>query len=77
MTTSNDVEDKTITIKAFPILKQFNYSHLKSIELKEVSQKFHTLAWEIAQSLPVNEERHVCLRKLLEAKDCAVRSVLD
>jgi hypothetical protein len=44
--------------------------------LPEVSQWFGVLAREIVSSLPSNPERTVALRKLLEAKDAAVRARL-
>jgi hypothetical protein len=41
--------------------------------LRAVSASFADLANSIAQNLPRNPERTVALRKLLDAKDCAVR----
>ena len=58
------------------LLQFFEYGHLQDPALKEVSKKFHFLAHNLAGSLPENPESTVALRKLLEAKDCAVRSVL-
>ena len=58
-----------------PMLQFFAYSHLPA-HLQEVSAPFHALADTITKALPRNPERTVALRKLLEAKDCAVRSVL-
>lgn len=57
------------------VLKFFKYGHLPE-KLKEVSAKFHTLAHEVANSCPDNPETTVALRKLLEAKDAAVRACL-
>lgn len=54
------------------VLQFFTYEHLKS-PLREVSQKFAELAQEVAEG-PQNPETTVALRKLLEAKDCAVRA---
>ena len=56
-----------------PMLQYFEYAHLK-IEVQEVSVKFYDLAYHIVRALPRNPERTVALRKLLEAKDCAIRS---
>ncbi|MGK7929127.1 MAG: hypothetical protein AB4290_28470 [Spirulina sp.] len=56
------------------ILRFFEYDHLKPF-LQEVSKPFGDLAHKIAE-MPENEERDMALRKLLEAKDCAVRAVL-
>jgi hypothetical protein len=39
-----------------------------------VSHQFYQLAHLLAATLPVNEERVVALRKLLEARDAAIRS---
>ena len=56
------------------MLKFFAYDHLRD-DLKPVSQAFAHLAHHIAQSVPAGPERTVSLRKLLEAKDAAVRAV--
>jgi hypothetical protein len=56
------------------ILQFFAYSHLPA-QLQEVSKPFGELAEKIADG-PQNAEATVALRKLLEAKDCAVRAVL-
>lgn len=60
-----------------PILQFFAYDHLPE-ELQLISEPFHTLAHAIAndENIPRNPERTVALRKLLEAKDCAVRAKL-
>lgn len=58
-----------------PILQFFNYRHLPS-ELQPVSAPFSELAHWIDAALPRNPERTVALRKLLEAKDAAVRARL-
>lgn len=56
------------------LMQYFTYSHLPP-HLQEVSKKFAELA-EYVDSLPSNPEQTVALRKLLEAKDCAVRSTI-
>jgi hypothetical protein len=58
-----------------PMLQFFKFAHLKP-ELQQASIPFWQLACELVANLPRNPERTVALRKLLEAKDCAVRSVL-
>jgi hypothetical protein len=58
-----------------PILQFFAYNHLP-VGLATVSAPFCELAQQIVATLPRNPERTVALRKLLEAKDAAVRSVL-
>lgn len=56
------------------ILKFFSYDHLPE-HLQGIGHHFCTLATLIAQSSE-GPEVTVCLRKLLEAKDCAVRAAL-
>jgi len=58
-----------------PLLQFFAYDHLKS-DLQSISKPFGDLARLIVETLPRNPERTVALRKLLEAKDCAVRAKL-
>lgn len=57
------------------MLQFFTHSHLPD-HLARVSLPFCQLAEEICATLPSNPERTVALRKLLEAKDCAVRALL-
>ncbi len=61
------------SIKA--LLRFFEYTHLP-VQLQDVSQPFCQLAAVMAETLPPGPEVTVCLRKLLEAKDCAVRAAL-
>jgi len=58
-----------------PILQFFAFLHLPT-HLQEVSEPFGVLAHALVDNLPRNPERTVALRKLLEAKDAAVRAVL-
>ena len=60
----------------YPVLRYFEWEHLRP-DLSEVSRPFAVLAWDLANKLPVGPETAVCLRKLLESKDAAVRSALD
>jgi len=53
----------------------FAYGHLPP-HLQAVSKPFGDLAEQLVTTLPRNPERTVALRKLLEAKDCAVRALL-
>lgn len=57
------------------LLQFFAYAHLPP-HLQEHSKPFADLAQHIVDTLPANPERTVALRKLLEAKDCAVRARL-
>jgi hypothetical protein len=58
-----------------PILQFFSYDHLPA-HLQAASKPFCDLAYGIVRSAPGNPERTVALRKLLEAKDAAVRALL-
>jgi hypothetical protein len=53
----------------------FAYAHLPKA-LQDVSRPFHDLAVDILADIPRNPERTVALRKLLEAKDAAVRAFI-
>ena len=58
------------------LMQFFKYDHLPA-HLQAISKPFAELAEHIDLSLPSNPERTVALRKLLEAKDCAVRAVIE
>ena len=60
-------------IASDPILQFFHYAHLPP-RLQAVSMKFCETARFMIDALPRNAERSAGLRKLLEAKDCAVRA---
>lgn len=57
------------------ILQFFESAHLPE-KLREVSEPFGLLATRLATTLPSNAELTVSLRKLLEAKDAAVRAAI-
>lgn len=57
------------------MLQFFQYGHLPP-HLQEASAPFCELARQIVERYPQNPERTVTLRKLLEAKDAAVRTLL-
>lgn len=57
------------------VLQYFSYAHLPS-RLQEISKDFRELAYKTAERSPQSRETTVALRKLLEAKDAAVRAVL-
>jgi hypothetical protein len=57
------------------MLQFFDYAHLPE-HLQDISRKFAELAHWAVDNLPSNAERTAGLRKLLEAKDCAVRAKL-
>lgn len=55
------------------ILELFAYGHLPE-HLQKISKPFHDMANTVAQEdTERGAEQTTCLRKLLEAKDCAVR----
>lgn len=58
------------------ILRYFEFGHLPPA-LAEVSMEFQIIAEHMDDLLPNGPEKSVCLRKLLEAKDAAVRAALD
>jgi len=58
-----------------PILRYFKFGHLPE-KLQPASAPFARLAVHVASQLPRNAERTVALRKLLEAKDAAVRTLV-
>lgn len=58
-----------------PMLQFFQYVHLP-MHLQDTSKPFSELATYMVKTLPRNPERTAGLRKLLEAKDCAVRAML-
>lgn len=53
----------------------FKYDHLPEA-LQNISKPFCEMAENIERVLPRNPERTVALRKLLEAKDAAVRAFI-
>lgn len=57
------------------IMQFFAFEHLPN-HLQTVSQPFGELAELIIANLPRNPERTTALRKLLEAKDAAVRALV-
>lgn len=55
------------------MMKWFEFSHLPE-HLQAVSKPFGELAAKIVETVESGPERTVALRKLLEAKDAAVRA---
>jgi ferritin-like protein len=58
-----------------PMLQFFGYAHLPE-KMQAISRPFGELAQSLVDTLPRNPERTGALRKLLEAKDCAVRAMI-
>lgn len=61
--------------KPSDILRFFSFAHLPE-HLQNVSRPFCATAEWVDQNLPAGAEKAVALRKLLEAKDAAVRAAL-
>ena len=57
------------------MLKWFEYEHLPD-HLKNISRPFCELAMSMCENIESGPEQTVALRKLLEAKDAAVRAKL-
>jgi hypothetical protein len=61
----------------YSLLRWFDYEHLPE-HLRDVSGLFYALAHQlVASPLPDGPELTTALRKLLEAKDCAVRAAIE
>lgn len=58
------------------ILRYFEHAHLP-FPLNDLAYEFESMAILLDDALPDGPEKSVALRKLLEAKDAAVRSALD
>ena len=58
------------------ITKYFAYAHLPA-HLQAMSKPIGELAEKLEAELPDGPEKSAGMRKLLEAKDCFVRAVLD
>lgn len=58
------------------MMRYFEFQHLPP-KLAQVSRHFYTVADLVRNTVPPGAEKTACLRKLLEAKDAAVRAALD
>lgn len=71
--------DETLDVLRDPpperMLKWFAFDHLPD-RLRDVSRIFHAAAVDVIQEVQPGPERTVALRKLLEAKDAAVRAAV-
>lgn len=73
--TVNETESSRMASQEEPILQFFDYGHLP-LDLQDISRPFCQLALDMLMALPRNPERSTLFRKLLEAKDAAVRAKL-
>lgn len=58
------------------MLRYFEGDHLPD-PLRVVSKPFEAVAVGMVEHLPAGPEKTAAMRKLREAKDCAVRAALD
>ena len=73
----DDGDMKALAVdQSTPILAYFGCGHLRE-PLYMASRPFRDLAHHLAVTLPPCAERTAAFRKLLEAKDCAVRAALE
>lgn len=56
-------------------MQYFTYAHLPP-HIQPVSKAFAELASKIETSMTWSPQKDLCMQKLLEAKDCAVRAAL-
>jgi len=73
------LEDKRIQeapVELERMLKWFDFDHLKDGDARGISAPFQALARIIVENVDRGPERTVALRKLLEAKDAAVRAII-
>ncbi|MBE9542528.1 MAG: hypothetical protein IMF01_09435 [Proteobacteria bacterium] len=57
------------------LLQFFSYSHLPE-KMQAISKMFYDTAIKIDRNINNGPEKTTALRKLLEAKDCAVRATI-
>ena len=58
------------------MMRLFKFDHLPP-RLQRVSMPFGLVAQWLTHSLPDTEQTRLAMQRLVEAKDCAVRGVLD
>lgn len=61
-------------MKSEELLRFLAHDELVPPHLRDRCRPFADLARQIVDTAPAGEERDLCLRKLLEAKDAAVRA---
>jgi len=70
------MNEQATTVNEERMLKWFEYAHLPE-KLQNISRPFGELAKALCDVIERGPERTVFLRKLLEAKDAAVRAALN
>jgi hypothetical protein len=58
------------------MLRWFDWEHLAGDSARDMAWHFQTLAYTVVNNIDRGPERTVALRKLLEAKDAAIRAVI-
>ena len=59
------------------MMRWFTYSHLSDDDMRAVSEECASLASYLNRTIPEGPEKTAGMRKLLEAKDCFVRAVIE
>ena len=59
------------------MLKWFQWEHLAGDNLREMAYTFQAVAYTVVNQIEKGPERTVALRKLLEAKDAAIRALVN
>jgi len=59
------------------MLKWFRWEHLADDSLREMAYAFQSVAYTVVSQIEKGPERTVALRKLLEAKDAAIRALVN
>ena len=74
--------DDTVKAQVDPMMQFFgNWPHEgmaadQAVTMNIIGNKFEIMALDLVSILPRNPERTVALRKLLEARDCAMRAAV-
>jgi hypothetical protein len=72
--TTTDLSDRHPSVQA--VMRHFSYGHLPP-PLREVSRRFHELAWDVVGAVPDDPQLTLALQLLLQSKDAAVRAAND
>jgi hypothetical protein len=63
-------------IREEPLLQLFRFAHLRDGIMRATSARFCQLARHLVATVPRNPERSTAIRRLREAKDCAITALL-
>ncbi len=59
------------------MMRWFAFGHLRDGKMQDVSRKFTELAEWLDENVAEGAEKTAGMRKLVEAKDCFVRAVIE